>query len=211
MGPHRTIGCLCLCLVISVLSVDGVLAETPQIDRSAEPAALATLNGKATRKGSSLVLSTRGGSVEFRDGHWPNSKDGECGYIFVKRISGRAFLVELIANEYYRYLWVRESDGHVVELRDKPLLSPGGQYFAVISTCDGFGGCILQVWKTDGPKLVFEYEPKEYADFQFTSWVTNNRVQLDVGAWSNGKLQYTPAEIARTGSAKWVLKWQQNN
>ena len=174
-------------------------------DRPDEAIAIAASGGKAARRGLFLDLSTSACPVEFQDGRCPVPGQTGCRYVFVKRVDGKALLVKALADEAYAYFWVNEADGQIVQLRDEALSSPDGRYFAVVSTCDGYGGCILQIWASEGPKRIFQYEPTGYADFRFRSWSGNDRVLLDIGTWAGGQLQYSPAEMRQVKPTLWRL------
>ena len=184
------------------------------IEDPGERAAIEEAAGLALRKGPSLILLTGAGPAKFEDGHGPYCSDANCGYSLIQHIAGRGFLlIEGFGNsDGGRFFWVNETIGRTTDLEDRPIFSPDGRHFAIISTCDGMGKCVLQVWKSDGPKLLFERRPTNFEDFNFKSWDGNDRVLFEIGVFAadhNAGLHYSSGTITQHKADDWRFESDQ--
>jgi len=184
------------------------------IEDPGEEAAIAAAAGQAIRNGRSLILQTKAGKVKFEDGKGLNFSDPNFGYALSRYFAGQGFLITAgYANsDVASSFWVSEANGRSTYLDGAPIFSPDGRHFAIISTCDGMGKCILQIWQSDGPKLLFERKPpdNEYEDYERESWHGNKRIVIDIGVNSpedSSELRYSSGAIVETTPGNWQFDW----
>ncbi len=166
------------------------------------------------RNGESLILSTEVGPVEFENGKGPYCSGANCFYSVLRYVPGAGFL--LLAgyanSDVWGEMWVGEADGRLTYLEDNPVFSPDGRHFAIVSTCDGMGKCVVQIWKAEGPELLFERTPPDggVEDYEHISWEGNERIAFDIGVYAPekpGEFHYSRADITETMPDQWQLEW----
>ncbi|MCR6629614.1 MAG: hypothetical protein NVV74_05900 [Magnetospirillum sp.] len=149
--------------------------------------------------------------LEFQNGHCLTAPlpERQCEYTFVRHDAAlRASFVELTANESYGYLWVRDQDGEIVVLEDKPHFSPDGRHFAVVVSCEALGTsfCGIQIWSAEGPSVIWEHKVETYAEYAFIRWHGNHWISLSVLTNKDNSLVNSPAAVIETAPKTWSLR-----
>ena len=168
--------------------------------------AIAASKKAAVRNGPALVLRTKSKPTELVDGRClATAEERHCLYRFVRyEADHRAFLVHAYYDdEFDTFLWVQETDGHIIFLPDEPHFSPDGHRFVVVRSCEAFGSfCGVQVWKSKGPEFIWERRPTEYAEYELVRWKTNQKISLTV---IDHQLTTKPANLVEDRSGRWAI------
>ncbi len=171
----------------------------------AEPDSIAKANGTVTRRGGELLLTTGAGTVTFSnrdqcgdDGRPFDSRNCE-EYIFVRYSpENHGSLVLTGYYEGYDYRWVDDVSGRVTVLDEQPHFSPNGKSFVVVKATEAYGRNGIWIWASKGPRLLWAYEPKEWALFSFVSWDGEDAIRLRVETDVQDKPVELPARLVRT-------------
>lgn len=171
----------------------------------AEPDSIAKANGTVTRRGGELLLTTGAGTVTFSnrdqcgdDGRPFDSRNCE-EYIFVRYSpENHGSLVLTGYYEGYDYRWVDDVSGRVTVLDEQPHFSPNGKSFVVVKATEAYGRNGIWIWAGKGPRLLWAYEPKEWALFSFVSWDGEDAIRLRVETDVQDKPVKSPARLVRT-------------
>jgi hypothetical protein len=155
-----------------------------------------------TRRGGELLLTTAAGTVTFSN-HDQCGDDGQplnCEeYIFVRYSpEHHGFLVLIGYYEGYDYRWVDDISGRVTALDDQPHFSPSGNSFVVVKASEAYGRNGIWIWASKDPRLLWEYEPKEWALFSFVSWDGEDAIRLRVETRVQDQTVEVPARFVRT-------------
>lgn len=168
----------------------------------AEPDSIAKTNGRVTRRGGELLLTTAVGTVTFSD-HDQCGDDGQpldCeGYIYVRYSpENHGFLVLTGYYEGYDYRWVDDISGRVTVLDDQSHFSPSGNSFVVVKAAEAFGRNGIWIWASNGPELLWRYEPGavDWALFSFVGWDGEDSIRLKVHP--QDQTVDVPARLVRT-------------
>ncbi|MBC9877438.1 hypothetical protein G8O24_08770 [Bradyrhizobium sp. INPA01-394B] len=174
----------------------------------------AKLKGLFERKGDTLILNLDGGTSKAYIGN-SAACDGEnvdaskCLVFRMLRYfpQSQFYLVEKGLYECGDYLFVSRRTGRETVMSAMPVLSPNGRYLLSIDDSDACERKYdIAVWsmRTDPPELEFNYQAKQYENWELTTWKDDTHIRLK--AWINGKTSYDQeAELVR-GAEGWTLK-----
>ena len=172
-------------------------------------AAIASAPEAVRRDGPKLILAGKEKPVELIDGHClQSSEDRNCLYRFVRYDAPhQASIVHAFFDtEFDTFLWIRQRDGKITPLPDDPHPSPDGKQFAIVRSCEAMGAfCGLQVWRSDGPELVWEHRPTAYAVYEFDGWRPGGKIDLKLTTWIDHQLRSEAASLTEDGQGKWTI------
>jgi hypothetical protein len=214
---HRLSSFVPILVTLLALFIKGSQAragEQPPTQEQLEAERIAASSGHAERHGSTLLIHAANG----QDQAFQNEKMcGDGGRVFdIQHCTKYVFLGHLadrhgslVLAGYYEsagYFWISDVTGKKVAIGGEPHFSPNGQRFAVAvpNESEGFNGIQVWRWQHDDAAIEFEYEPKEYALYDFSKWNGDEKVVLKVTTYIDHKLAETSAHLTKTATG-WNL------
>jgi len=185
-----------------------------EVKDNVEDAACRTkLAGLFTRTGDTLILKLDGGKSKAYVGNVAacdaNADTSGCVAFMLLGYfpQTQSYLVAKAFFECGDYLFVSRRTGSETVMRAMPVLSPNAKYLLSIDqsdACDRNYDIAIWSMQTDPPKLEFNYQAKQYENWQVTAWEDDAHLKLK--AFINGKPPYDQeAELVRIASG-WVLQ-----
>lgn len=174
----------------------------------------AKLKGLFSRKGDILTLNLDGGRSKTYTGNsavcdGENVDASKCLVFRMLRYypQSQFYLVEKGLYECGNYLFVNRRSGRETVMSALPVLSPNGEYLLSIDDSDACDRKYdIAVWsmRTDPPKLEFNYQAKQYENWEITTWKDDSHISLK--AWVNGKTSYDQEADLVRGAEGWTLQ-----
>jgi hypothetical protein len=206
MGPL-----LCSPALATLLAV-GACALPAGAENESEPIGLS--DGLVERSGDLLTIHARDGSaVTFRNEQICGENGGPFDsahcvqYCYVGYDRARhGLLILAAAYEETSFVWVSDVAGARTDLHGEPKFSPDGQLFITTAPNElGWNGIQAGKWSPGGLSLQWEFQPKAYALYDFSSWLDAHTVALRETTWKDGALVELPATLVWTQSG-WNLR-----
>ena len=197
------------CLAFGFFSAALALAAPVLAQQEDDAKAISATSGRAHRDGATLTLRAKDRQVRLIDGKClASSEDHGCSYRLLRYDQDHhVFLVDAVFDlELAVVLWVGDDDGRIVVLPDEPQFSPDGRRFVTVRSCElADGACGLQIWSAAKPRLLWQHQPTEYAEYQFIRWQNSRQIALTATTWIDHKLTSVPATLSADRSGSWHL------
>jgi len=172
------------------------------------------LKGLFTRKGDTLTVKLDDGKSKIYVGNLAacdtkNVDPSKCVVFGLLSYfpQTRSYLIEKAFYECGDYLFVSRHTGSETVMNAIPVLSPNAKFLLSIDQSDACDRKYdIAIWsiQTDPPKLEFNYQAKQYENWDVTAWENDTRISMK--ARINGKASYDQeAELVRTESG-WALQ-----
>jgi hypothetical protein len=192
--------------------------EGDRFSRAYEKACIAKTNSLVTRRGSELRLKLGNGTVKLYNDFngkaaCENGPDANCKtYLLYDYFpEHRLFLVHIGYDEDQGWILVNQVDGKEQKIVAPPDYSPSRKWLASVYATDGGddenNGIDIVPADLNPVDSGFHYRPKEYEQWEFVRWDSDDRLSLKV-TWRVGNdpdLVTWPAEVIRV-NGKWQLE-----